>query len=58
MKRNNKYRCKYDNEWLINNHFRYVCPSCGIIYKEINTKPKEIICGFPICDTYLKELQE
>ena len=60
MKRNEKYKCKYDGNWLQNSHEGYICPECGTIYQEISTEVKEYITDdegniFPISDTILIE---
>ena len=53
MKRWDKYKCKYDKQWLLNRHEGYVCPECGVIYKEIPIKIDNVFY-----DTYLEELKE
>ena len=55
MKRNEKYKCKYCKEWLSNHHEGYVCPKCGVIYKEYSTEIEGYIGRYPISNTYLKE---
>ena len=50
-----KYKCKYCKEWLSNHHEGYVCPKCGVIYKEYSTKIEGYIGRYPISNTYLKE---
>jgi hypothetical protein len=60
MKRNEKYRCKYDKEWLQNSHEGYICSICNRVYKEVSTTPIGYIQDndgnkFPISDTILIE---
>ena len=55
MKRNSKYKCKYDGQWLQNCHEGYICRKCGLLYNEISTEAKEYIGMFPISDTILIE---
>lgn len=60
MKRLEKYRCKYDKEWLQNTHGGYICPLCNRMYIEKATKPTGYICDdegnkFPISDTVMVE---
>ena len=55
MKRLDKYKCKYDSQWLQNCHDDYVCPSCGLLYNEISISAEEYIGMFPISDTILVE---
>ena len=59
MERNEKYKCKYDGQWLQNSHEGYIC-ECGAVYQEISTVVKEYITDdegnvFPISDTILIE---
>ena len=60
MKRLEKYKCKYDGEWIQNTHGGYICPCCGTMYLEKATKPTGYIHdnegnSFPISDTVIIE---
>lgn len=41
MKRSNKYKCNYCDEYIINCHEGYVCPCCDVLYKEIGIRDKD-----------------
>lgn len=60
VKRDNKYKSKCCNEWLVNSDPNYICPKCNKEYIEISTEVKNYVYDnegnrFPISNTIIIE---